>query len=188
MKKLTKSSLEELAQVMPVLSEKEQSSYVAGDRVEVDMVRQGFANGSTLSMYVASAYDDKGNLLYSESGYMLEPLYREDLADVKDSGCAIPEGTYDVQPSTYNGKSGYYEVTGVPGRTGIKIHKGNEGGDSKGCLMPGASYQYSDEKGYTVSDSKTQLESLFSMFNKHGDEGISLTIRSKDPDEDKDKK
>lgn len=31
MKKLTKSSLEELAQTMPVLSEQEQSLYVGGD-------------------------------------------------------------------------------------------------------------------------------------------------------------
>lgn len=50
----------------------------------------------------------------------------------------IPPGEYLVQPRMFN-RGGYmaYEITGVPGRTHILIHKGNVATDVTGCIVVG---------------------------------------------------
>ena len=50
----------------------------------------------------------------------------------------IPTGKYALIPRKYN-RGGYnaYEIMDVPGRTEIKIHKGNRAKDVQGCIAPG---------------------------------------------------
>ena len=50
----------------------------------------------------------------------------------------IPEGTYLLRPSTFH-RGGYecWEVVNVPGRTLIKIHRGNHELHTKGCPLVG---------------------------------------------------
>jgi hypothetical protein len=50
----------------------------------------------------------------------------------------IPQGTYSMKLGFFS-KGGYpaWEVLNVPGRTEIKIHKGNRPSESFGCPLPG---------------------------------------------------
>lgn len=52
----------------------------------------------------------------------------------------IPAGTYICKRARYN-KTGLetFEVTGVPGRSQIKIHPANTEEDVEGCIAPGMS-------------------------------------------------
>lgn len=83
MKKLTKSSLEELAQTMPVLSEQEQSMYVGGD------------------IYIMDA---RGNLLRTDPSSTAHGLFIQGMeagdsgvyTDLK-SGVMLSEETYSVK-------------------------------------------------------------------------------------------
>lgn len=83
------------------------------------------------------------------------------LTDEVDNGVCItlehafknPDGTYSpaLPPGTYLCVRGQhrlpdkpitfetFEVTGVPGHTGILFHKGNTNNDSEGCLLLGES-------------------------------------------------
>lgn len=52
----------------------------------------------------------------------------------------IPEGTYELAPTTFNaGRPPYatWEVVGVPGRSLIKIHRANTMNDLLGCIGVG---------------------------------------------------
>jgi hypothetical protein len=52
----------------------------------------------------------------------------------------IPAGTYQVKlmPAADNPKHGEsWEVRGVPGRTDILFHVGNDASDSEGCILVG---------------------------------------------------
>lgn len=183
MKKLTKSSLEDLAQVMPILSEKEQNLYVGGDRVEVIMTRTNYGVNSTTSTYEAIAYDDYGNVIGSISGVMLEPFFNDEEAEVSGSGSAIAEGTYNIIKTSFHGNSGYYGLQNVPGRDGIIIHEGNTFDDTQGCLLPGEYISYDEYGNPFVHNSKAAKNDLFNMFDQYGDDGISLTIRPKEEEQ-----
>ena len=53
----------------------------------------------------------------------------------------IPEGRYRCERTWYN-RGGYetFEVTNVPGRSHILIHRGNTEEDSEGCILLGKSF------------------------------------------------
>ncbi|WP_286833792.1 MULTISPECIES: DUF5675 family protein [unclassified Proteiniphilum] len=176
-RKLTRESLAELAKRMPVLSEEVQSSCIGGGTVKITVNRSFYGDNSTMSYFLATAYDDDGNVVSSMSGMFLEPTTDYDQCTTSGSDTAIKYGTYDVVPSTYHGQSGYYEVTGVDGRTGIKIHAGNTGNDTEGCLLPGTSGTYNSETGKsTVSESRKKLNELTDFLNQYGDSGITIQI------------
>lgn len=69
---------------------------------------------------------------------------------------AIPTGTYrlDVNESP-KFKRDLIEIVGVPGYSGVRIHKGNTAQDSAGCVIPGIN----TEKG-KVTDSTKYEEML----------------------------
>lgn len=56
---------------------------------------------------------------------------------------SIPQGTYQIARTigreTHGGMKlkTTYEVTGVPGRSGILFHPGNSAKDTKGCILVG---------------------------------------------------
>lgn len=50
----------------------------------------------------------------------------------------IPDDLYDVEPRRFN-RGGYdaWEILNVPGRSQIKIHRGNTADDVSGCIVVG---------------------------------------------------
>ena len=224
MRKITRRSLDELAKVMPVISEEKQKMYVGGTsgytgtieytgttgctdvtgvaspagwtgcydgnntgyndsgniltrgvRVVVNLNRTDFGNDSTLGHYMATAYDDSGHVVGQITGVMLEPGRDYDRETVAGSDTAIPSGTYSVVPSTYHGKSGYYQVAGVPGRSAILIHPGNTGSDTLGCLLPGTT-GVTGVGDPTVSNSRNACSELFDFFEQNGASGVTINI------------
>ena len=93
---------------MRMLSKEEQSQFMGGDRVVVDVTRSYFGSQSTGSSYVATAYNNNGNVVSVITGYFLEPRYDPSLSRTAGSDTAIPDGRYNVSPSSYHGRSGYY--------------------------------------------------------------------------------
>lgn len=76
-----------------------------------------------------------------------------------------------------------WEVTGVEGRTGIRIHAGNFAGpklsDSEGCLLP--CLQWADINKDGVMDgtgSRKALDMLHEELSKYQDTGITLVVRN----------
>lgn len=52
----------------------------------------------------------------------------------------VPAGTYECvlgDHTLHSGPIRTYEITGVPGHSGILFHKGNTEGDSEGCVLLG---------------------------------------------------
>lgn len=118
-----------------------------------------------------------GNVISSLSGMFLEPTADYDRCTVSGSDTAIKYGTYNVVPSTYKGKPGYYEVSGVEGRSAIKIHAGNNGDDTEGCLLLGTSGTYNSENGESmVFGSRDKLNELTNFLNEYGNNGITIQI------------
>lgn len=180
MKKITKKSLDELAATMPVLSEEAQRLCVGGGtvRVTVDRILRG--SDSTLSRFIAVAYDDNGQEIDAISGVFLEPMVDYSRAQISGSDTAIEAGTYQVVPSTFRGRSGYFELENVPGRSGIKIHAGNTGRHTEGCFLPGESGFYnSTTKSPEVRGSLTKLGELSSFFTCYGSDGVIMEINNK---------
>lgn len=174
---MKKKTLKELAKSMYILTKEEQRNCIGGDRIVVDVTRTHFGTSSTGSNYTATAYDDYGNVITQITGYFLEPRYAPSSATTSGSDTAIPDGTYTVAPSTYHGRTGYYEVQGVPGRSAIKIHEGNTGADTEGCFLPGSDMCQTGND-YMVTGSRKEKEELFGFFKKYGDSGITMNINT----------
>ena len=177
MKTIKRKNLDELAKVMPVLSEKEQREFVGGGTVVITVARTGLGENTTMGYFTATAYDDNGQFITSITGVSLEPVYDAPNANVGGSGTAIAPGTYQVVSGTYKGDSGYYQVSGVDGRTGIFFHIGNEAEDTTGCILLGSSGTASNGD-YTISGSTSTVESFNELLSKHGNNGITLIIQN----------
>lgn len=96
---------------------------------------------------------------------------------VEGSDTAIMPGTYKVVECKYKGESGYYEVSGVEGRTAIKIHNGKTGEHTSGCFLPGVSGARNSSTGeYEVYDSRTKLSELTNFLNQYGKGGITMSV------------
>lgn len=64
----------------------------------------------------------------------------EDWRDNQKGISCIPEGSYLCRRRTTAAHGETFEVTEVPGRTGILIHSGNTEMDTEGCILPGMEY------------------------------------------------
>lgn len=145
--------------------------------VKIEVKRIGKGKSTTLSNFTATAYNAQNEKTDSVVGYFLEPVYDESRSTLSGSDTAIPNGTYDVVPSTYRGNSGYFEVTGVSGRSAIKIHPGNTGADTEGCLMPGTAGHFNNNTGdYQITQSKAKFNELRSFLNLHSSGMATITI------------
>lgn len=87
-----------------------------------------------MGYFSAAAYDDNGQFIAAITGVTLEPFSDMSLENIENSGCAIAPGTYDVVSGTYDNNSGYYQVSGVDGRTSIFFHIGNSSIDIDGNI------------------------------------------------------
>lgn len=65
----------------------------------------------------------------------------EPWADNKPNVSCIPEGVYNCIAHNGPKKKGVWEITNVPGRTGILIHEGNDMDDTTGCVLVGRSFR-----------------------------------------------
>lgn len=145
--------------------------------VKITVNRVKFGKTTTLSNFEACAYNSSGEKLNSVTGYFLEPEFDESRNTIDGSDTAIPGGTYDVEPSTYHGRSGFFEIKGVSGRSAIKIHSGNTGADTEGCLMPGTGCSFDESTGdYRVTQSKAKFNELRDFLNLHSSGLATITI------------
>lgn len=163
------------------LSGNNNSNIDSGERVmphiNISVSRFGFGESSTLSQFAAYAYDEYGHLVDVLEGYFLEPYFDPDRCYTEGSNTAIPGGKYQIEPSLFDGKSGYYEVMNVSGRGAIKIHSGNHGGDTRGCLLTGASYTYNGANNeYDVWNSGDKLNEFRAFMSKYGSGFATMTI------------
>jgi hypothetical protein len=173
MSKIPKLDIEALQKIMPVLNEEAQRNIIGGTHVIINVQRYGFGSDTTASYFTATAYDDNGNVIGSQIGYMLEPATEYSLCNVAGSDTSICAGTYSM--SYYNN---HYYVNGVNGRSGIQIHAGNNGGDTSGCLMPGDSIGFSNENYYIPNThSGGTTTALYEFLNKYSGTGITITIQ-----------
>jgi len=85
---------------------------------------------------------------------------------------AIPVGTYEVK-KTWSGRwqKMMWEITGVEGFTGIRIHPGNTNHDTEGCLITG---KERDEKHGEVSGSRLARDYLYARLDKAEAQGKKI--------------
>lgn len=154
------------------------SSLSSGKGIVVYSTRLFKTSKSTLSMFTAAAYDEKGILMPSEvvKGYFLERVINYEKAEKTGSNTAIRKGTYIIVPGSTSQKYKWY-LSNVPGRSGIAIHAGNNYYDSEGCLMTGSNYTYNNNQdAYQIWNSKECLKKLQNLFDKWGNNNISIII------------
>ena len=151
--------------------------------VVVNTNRLWYGKGSTVSAFLATAYDEQGKKVDSMKGYFLEPEVNYDSAKVAGGDKAIMYGTYNVIPKkeleerinkqrrewgekNVNLKYDWY-LDNVPGRTGIAIHGGKNGDHTSGCLLPGDTLKYDEEaQDYTIKDYTSRKDALFNFFKQ----------------------
>lgn len=129
----------------------ESNAVVPGSSVLISTNRYYYGNKSTLSKFIATAYDKHGNTINSMNGYFLEPHVEHDSATIENSKKAILGGRYQVIPKQYETQKYSWYLKDVKGRKGIAIHIGNHGTDSKGCILPGTSYSYDRDNNESPS-------------------------------------
>ena len=144
--------------------------------VAIKTDRQWFGNDSTISTFIATAYDEQGNAVDTLDGYFLEPKTDYKRAKICGDDKAIMHGTYNIVPKQAWQRFEWY-VDKVPGRSGIAIHGGNKGSDTSGCLIPATSFKHDKAtNNYSVTGSSKKKNELFDFFKKYGGKGITITI------------
>lgn len=150
-----------------------------------------YGKDSTVSAFLATAYDEQGNTVNSMRGYFLEPGTYYDRATREGSDTAIMSGEYDVIPqnemkkriATRNGikednialRYDWY-IDNPPGRSGIAIHGGRDGRNTTGCFIHGDSINPNKEKtDYFICDGGKK-EELFRFFDNYGHNGIKINV------------
>ena len=140
------------------------------------LTRSMFSASTTLGILtVVYAGEDEER----QFGFTCEDRDRGDAPKVPGS-TAIPVGTYTVR-RTWSPRYGRQmpEVLEVPGFRGIRIHSGNDAGDTEGCILPGLDL---DLVGWRVLRSRRAvawLEAQIALCEEHG-EPVTLEIR-RDP-------
>lgn len=87
---------------------------------------------------------------------------------------AIPSGTYPVIIDySSHFKRPLPHILDVPYFSGIRIHSGNESGDTRGCILVGSYY-----RGGYISNSKESLDKLITRLSQciNGGGNVTITI------------
>ena len=162
--------------------------------VVVNTNRLWYGKDSTVSAFLATAYDEQGNVVESMRGFFLEPETDYALAKAEGKKKAIMSGQYNVIPkkemlrkeNEKRKKNKEPQIEGLkyewyidtpPGRSFVAIHKGNRWNDTTGCLLPGETYSYDKSTDtYNVSISTKKTNELFDFFNQYGENGIKINV------------
>ena len=164
--------------------------------VVVNTNRLWYGKGSTVSAFLATAYDEQGKKVDSMEGYFLEPATDYDRAKVGGSDTSIMSGQYNViakdvmkkrivkrrklngeniEEKDINLKYDWY-VDNPPGRSGIAIHGGRTGEHTTGCLIPGDSFEFDAQRQDYIINNKEKKQKLFDFFNNYGRNGIIINV------------
>ncbi|GHS95401.1 hypothetical protein FACS1894207_4650 [Bacteroidia bacterium] len=100
MKRLKLKKIDEMARIMPILSELERRNLLGGYHVVIETQRQASGSNSTWSTYTATAYDNCGSVVGTTTGYFLESTTNHDLETTAGSDTAIQAGTYTVSQNS----------------------------------------------------------------------------------------
>ena len=159
--------------------------------IVINTNRLWYGEDSTVSAFLATAYDEQGNTIDSMRGYFLEPGTDYNRAKREGSDTAIMSGEYEVIPqnemkkriATRNGikednivlNYDWY-IDNPPGRSGIAIHGGKTGKNTTGCFIPGDSFEPNKEKSDYIINNNQKKEELFRFFNDYGHNGIKINV------------
>ena len=91
----------------------------------------------------------------------------------------VPPGRYLCvfgQHQLTHGPIQTFEITGVPGHSGILFHPGNSNGDSEGCELPGQAFAILGSESWMVRSEAAWLDLLSSQ----GTESFWLTVEGPD--------
>lgn len=88
-----------------------------------------------------------GALYLPRSYVIIEDPWRQNRPHVS----CIPEGTYYIEWGNFPKRGWCLYVDGVPGRTAIQIHVGNDTDDTEGCLLPNLAFSLEGERPHGVS-------------------------------------
>lgn len=114
-------------------------------------------------------------------GFSCKTLERPWLNNKKNESC-IPTGEYTVEyTNSPRFKRYMYEIKGVKGRSGVRIHKGNYWYDVTGCVLLGKSYADLNKDGeLDITESTKTVESFENFMQK---ETFKLIIQDKPVEE-----
>ncbi len=164
--------------------------------VVVNTNRLWYGKNSTVSAFLATAYDEKGRKVDSLQGYFLEPVTDYGRAEKSGSDTSIMYGQYNVIPKNemkkriverrkqrgenvevedINLKYDWY-LDNPPGRSGIAIHGGRTGEHTTGCFIPGDSFEFDEKNQDYVINNKEKKQKLFDFFNNYGRNGIKINV------------
>ncbi len=97
--------------------------------------------------------------------------------DNQSNVSSIPPGTYTCRRVQSPKVGNTFEITGVPDRNHILIHKGNFVGDSEGCVLVG---QFFAKLKHNSADERAVANSgvTFNQFLEvtHGEDSFDLTV------------
>lgn len=164
--------------------------------VVVNTNRLWYGKGSTVSAFLATAYDEQGKKVDSMEGYFLEPVTDYDRTKVGGSDTSIMSGQYNVitknemkkriverrkqhgekvEEKNVNLKYDWY-LDNPPGRSGIAIHGGRTGEHTTGCFIPGDSFEFDTQKQDYIINNVEKKQKLFDFFNNYGRNGIVINV------------
>jgi len=119
--------------------------------MKLTLTRDHLAPGWTLGILHVD-----GKLL----GYTVEDFDRLHMGETKvKCKTAIPAGHYVVKTTwSPHFQRMVPEVLAVPGFQGVRIHAGNDAGDTEGCVLPGLSRSIKEGKVFHSADACRWLE------------------------------
>ncbi|MBQ5896499.1 MAG: hypothetical protein IIW75_08065 [Bacteroidaceae bacterium] len=160
-------------------------------KVVVNTNRLWYGDDSTVSAFIATAYDEQGNRVDAMNGYFLEPATDYMKANKEGSDRAIMSGTYDVitqkeMKKRISEKTKQREenivlrydwyIDNVPGRSGIAIHSGKNGKNTTGCFIPGSSFEPNKQNNDFIINDNNKKDELFHFFQTYGTNGIKINV------------
>lgn len=149
------------------------------------LLRYQFGADATLGRLSVGA-EHFGWVVEDEDRGLAQTMSDETIAGIKvRAETAIPIGTYrvrftyspkyaDVMRSRYGREDGCMPLLhGVPGFRGIRIHSGNDEGDTAGCLLPGFDV---DPSSFRVGRSRAACTELYRIIEQAEADGRQVWI------------
>lgn len=136
--------------------------------MQLALIRDTFNDDCTLGVLTVD-----GNQKFQTLEDKVREIEGEPVAQWKIYGLtAIPRGSYEVIVN-YSQHFGKYlpELLNVPGYTGIRIHAGNTGADTDGCILVGTG-----RSGHAIINSQIAVAELLPLITAAAGRGEVTTI------------